>query len=150
MKNFKSAILVCLFLLISAYIISGCNEISHGLQRKKFEFLYKMNNYSSLFREYTGGISFYGDLEFYDNRMKKLYEDVNAMEIIKGYDASTKLKNNFLTVIDENVISVRKLKLNQLPLNENIRKEYEISVMNDRVDNLIKDLNEEISRVGKE
>lgn len=151
MKIFrKNIFLVFIFLSIFTFIISGCNEISQGLQRKKFEFLYKMNNYASLFREYTGGLSFSEDLELYEKRMDKLYEDVSKMEDIDGYKTSGELKDKFLIAIQENIRTADIIRKKNMIPDENIRNEIEVMLMNDRVDNFIEELNEEISKVGKE
>lgn len=150
MKNSRDVMVMSFILLIAVFLLSGCSEISQGLQRQKFEFLYKMNNYSSLFREYTGGITYPGDLDLYQNRMRKMFEDINSMKTVSGYEASLKLKENFLTAIDENMKAADKLKQEKYPEKENIRNDYIIMEMNDRTDNFIKDLNDEISRVGKE
>lgn len=79
-----------------------------------------------------------------------MYEDINSMKAVSGYEASSKLKENFLTAIDENMKAADKLKQEEYPEKENIRNDYIIMEMNDRTDNFIKDLNDEISRVGKE
>ncbi len=151
MKIFKKNIfLVFIYLTIFTLIISGCNEISQGLQRKKYEFLYKMNNYASLFREYTGGVSFSEDLDFYEKRMDKLYEDVSKMEDIGGYKESDVLKDKFLIAIQENIRTADIIRQKKMAPKENIRNEYEVMIMNDRTDNFIKELNDEISKVGKE
>ncbi len=150
MKIFKDVSVIRFIILFAAFHLSGCSEISQGVQRQKFEYLYKMNNYSSLFREYTGGITYPGDLELYKNRMRKMYEDINSMKVVSGYEASSKLKVSFLSAIDENMKAADKLKQGEYTDTENIRNDYVIMEMNDRTDNFIKDLNDEISRVGKE
>lgn len=151
MRIFKKNIfLVFIYLSIFTFIISGCNEISQGLQRKKFEFLYKMNNYASLFREYTGGISYSEDLDIYEKRMSKLYEDVSKMEDIDGYKTSDELKDKFLIVIQENIRTADIIRQKKMKPDENIRNDIEVMLMNDRTDNFIEELNEEISKVGKE
>ena len=113
-----------MILTIQILIYSGCSEISQGLQRKKFEFLYKMNNYASLFREYTGGISYPEDLDFYETRMNKMYEDVSMTEDIEGYKASGQLKDRFLIAIQENIRTADIIRQKKLPPKENIRNEY--------------------------
>ena len=151
MKIFRtSALKKLLYFACFVLLMPGCNKISQGDQRKKFEFLYKMNNYSSLFREYTGGINYSADMDFYTGRMKKLYEDINLMETINGYGASRILKEKFLSAIDENVNTANLIKQKNLPAKENIRQDYNVIIMNERVDDFIKDLNDEITVVGKE
>lgn len=151
MKNFRkinrSKILILLLITISC---SGCDKISSGMQRKQFEFLYKLNNYASLFREYTGGISYYSDLDFYENRMVKLHEDVSKMEVVTGYEVSEDLKAKLLITINENISSVNAIKQKQLPLTDNISQEWEVRMMKERVDEFIENLNAEIIKVGKQ
>lgn len=147
-RELHSEKIICTVLLIS--ILTGCDQISQGLQRKKFEFLYKMNNYSTLFREYTNGINLFNDIEFYDGRMKILYEDIAKVETVEGYGASRILKENFLTAIDENIKTINSFRQKSLKPTDNIKKEYDIIIMNERADKFIKELNEEISKVGKE
>jgi cell fate (sporulation/competence/biofilm development) regulator YmcA (YheA/YmcA/DUF963 family) len=120
------------------------------LQRRQFEFLYKLNNSAALFREYTGGITYYSDLQFYENRIDKLYEDVSKIETIEGYKASENLKSKFLSTINENLNSVKVLQQKQQVLTENIRNEFDVRNMNDRVDEFIEELNAEIIKVGRQ
>ncbi|MDQ3020872.1 MAG: hypothetical protein M3R36_09920 [Bacteroidota bacterium] len=151
MKIFKKLSSGKIFFLI--YILSllpGCNEISQGLQRRKFEFLYKLNNYASIFREYTNEISSFKDIEFYQGRMKKLYEDINNVKPVEGYGQSRVLKDNFLTAIDENINTINSFQKKSFQPDSHIRKEYDIIIMNERADNFIKELNDEISKIGKE
>lgn len=151
MRIFKRSVIEKIFCLIFLFtVISGCDKISSGMQRRQFEYLYKMNNYASLFREYTGGISYYSDLDFYENRMVKLHEDVSKMEAVTGYEASEDLKTKLLITINENLSTVNVIKQKQLPLTENIRNEFDVRMMNERVDDFIEELNNEISRVGRE
>lgn len=140
--------IACILILIT--VISGCEKISQGMQRRQFEFLYKMNNYAALFREYTGGISFYSDLDFYENRMEKLHEDVSKMETVRGYETSEDLKAKLLITINENITSINVIRQKQLPLTENISKEWDVRMMNERVDGFINELNDEINKVGKQ
>lgn len=151
MKIFKfkkqiTLILSSLFVLIQI----SCNQISSGQQRKKFEFLYKLNNKVSLLREYTNSITYFNELEFYEKRMKMLYTEVNRVELIKDWGESRLLKEKFLETIDDNLHSINTLKQKQVSPKENIRMEYDVIVMNERVDNYMKDLDDEISKVGKE
>ncbi|MEO8210742.1 MAG: hypothetical protein ABI840_09270 [bacterium] len=151
MKIFKKMSAGKIFFVI--YFISllvGCNEISQGLQRKKFEFLYKLNNYSAIFREYTNEINNFKDIEFYQGRMKKLYEDINNIAPVEGYGYSRVLKDKFLAAIDENINTLNSFQKKSFQQSDYIRKEYEIIIMNERADNFIKELNDEISKVGKE
>lgn len=147
-KEIKFEKVVSVLFLVS--ILSGCDQISQGLQRKKFEFLYKMNNNATIFREYTNGINSFNDIEFYDGRMKKLYDDVTNTETVDGYGTSRVLKESFLTAIDENLKTINSFRQKSFQPADNIKKEYEIIIMNERADKFIKELNDEISNVGKE
>ncbi len=146
-KKYSDKIIYVIFLLA---LLSGCGEISHGTQRKKFEFLYKMNNYAALMRGFTNDVNYYKDLSFFEARMKQYYEDVNKMETIDGYGTSRLLKENFLETIDANMKNAEAVRNKNFPDDYNVRKEYEIIVMNERIDNLTEELNDEISKVGKE
>jgi len=136
--------------LISIFNLQGCNEISEGLQRRQFEFLYKLNNYATMFREYTGSVNYYKDLDFYENRMKNLFEDVNRMQTVDNYGTSRVLKEKFLSLIDSNINTVNSFKMKMLLSNQYIRKEYDIIIINERADGFIEEVNDEIVRVGKE
>jgi len=147
-KFSKHITLICISLF--SITLLNCNQISEGQQRRKFEFLYKMNNHASLLSEYTNGISYYKDLDFYEGRMKILYPDVIKMDPIKDWGVSRILKEKFLKTIDDNLLTLNNFKQKQFPVGENIRKEYDIIVMNERVDYFMKELNDAISIVGKE
>jgi len=147
MKLFSKLLLSLLLLTI----VAGCNQrISEGLQRKKFEFLYKMSNYSSLFREYAGSIIYPPDIDFYENRMQKVTGDVSDMKTIESWPVSLTIKEEFLTAVQNNSVSLGKLRMKHLPDTLDIRKEYEVMLINGQVDLFIKSLDEEISLVGKE
>lgn len=128
----------------------SCNQISEGMQRKKFEFLYKMNNYAAMYREFTNSIIYFSDLEQFSIRMNKFYHDINKIETIDGWGTSRVIKEKFLTLIDENMESARMLSKKKFLPTDNIRKEYDVIMMNERVENFIKELNDEISKAGKE
>jgi hypothetical protein len=151
MKIFKrSKMGKIIYLLTLLLVLSSCNQLSQGLQRRKFEFLYKLNNYATIFADYTNGIYYFNELNFYERRMKKLYEDINRVEPVEGYGYSRVLKENFLTTIDGNINTALSLKQKSLQPTDNIRKEYDVIIMNEKVDNFINMLNDEISKVGKE
>lgn len=128
----------------------NCNQISTGLQRKKFEYLYKLNTYASLYREYTHGVTYFGDLEFYEGRIKKLYNDVNNMETLNGWGTSRILKETLMKTVEENLENIEILKKRKFPMSENIRKEYDVIIMNERADNFMNELQNEISKAGRE
>jgi len=138
------------FVIILMIEVSGCNEISHGDQRRKFEFLYKMNNYATLFREYTGVISYKKDFELYKKRMNKLYLDVDAVKIIPGYEPSVFLKSKFIKIIDDNLMIIQTYEQTPGLDSLNINEEYQIRHMKENVDMFFDLLNDEISKVGKE
>ncbi|MCB0728984.1 MAG: hypothetical protein KDD00_16075 [Ignavibacteriae bacterium] len=140
-----------LFLLIILIIeITGCNKISQGEQRRKFEYLYKMNNYATLFREYTGILNYEKDFDMYKKRMNKLYMDVDAVKIIPGYQPSTVLKTKFLTAIDDNLMIIQNYEHKPGADTISIHNDYEIKIMNENVTIFLDNLNDEISKVGKE
>lgn len=136
--------------LLFIFLLNGCNQLSEGLQRKKFEFLYKLNNYASLINEYTNSITYYSDIDFYEGRMKKHYEDVNRMETVEGWGHSRVLKENLLTTIDLNLKTLETFKQKMLPLSQDIRKEYDIIVVKERSTHYLDALEDEIAKVGKE
>ncbi len=138
------------FVIFLVSILSGCGQISQGLQRKKFEFLYKMNNYAALLKGFTNDVTYYKDLEFFEARMKQYYEDINNVGTIDGYGTSRLIKEKFLETIDINVNAAETVRHKNFRPEYNIRKEYEVIVMNERIDKLTEDLNDEISKVGKE
>lgn len=150
MKIFKiySVKLILLFFLLNSF--TACNQLSGGMQRKKFEFLYKLSNYTALTREYTSSINYYNDLDFYENRMKKIYEDVNNMQTVNGWGTSRVLKEKFLSVIDANLQSANTFRMRMMPSGENIKKEFDIILMNERIDKFNEELDTEISKAGKE
>jgi len=82
--------------------------------------------------------------------MKILYPDVNKMEAIKDWGESRVLKEKFLKTIDDNLRTVSNFKQKQFPVGEKIKQEYDVIVMNERVDYFMKELNDAISVVGKE
>lgn len=151
-KKHKSInnIIQSLFLVFLIFELSGCNKISQGDQRRKFEYLYKMNNYATLFGEYTGILNYEKDFEMYKKRMNKLYMDVNDVNIISGYQPSIVLKEKFLSAIDDNLMIIQNYEHSPGSDTISIRNDYEIKKMNDNVDEFLNELNEEISKVGKE
>lgn len=150
MKNFNVYFRNTVLLICLLSVILSCNQMSQGLQRRKFEFLYKLSNYAAIFKEYTYEITYYKDLDFYEVKMKKLYEDINNIETVKEWETSKVIKEKFLNTIDSNLQSINTFRQRMMPSGENIRKEYDILIMNDRADKFIEELNREISKVGKE
>ena len=138
------------FVIILMMEVSGCNEISQGDQRRKFEYLYKMNNYATLLREYTGIISYEKDFELYKKRMNKLYLDVDAVKIIPGYEPSVFLKKKFINVIDDNLMIIQNYENTPGSDTLNISEIYQVRHMNENVEMFFDLLNDEISKVGKE
>lgn len=131
-------------------LVMSCNEMSQGLQRKKFEFLYKLNNYAALFNGYTTDLHYFEDCSYYKDRANRLYEDINKMSTIEGYGTSRVLKEEFMITIELNIQSTDSLMKRSFQPKDNISKEYDVIIMNERVDNFITALNDEISKVGKE
>ncbi len=150
-KNlYTTKIHLIIFIIIIMIMMSGCNKISEGQQRKKFEFLYKMNNNATLFREYTNEINYFSDLEFYEGRMKKLTEDINKADTVQNYTESDILKLSLLNTINVNINMADSLRRKSFKPSDNIREEYEVIIMNDGAEKFMTELNDEISRVGKE
>lgn len=138
---------ICLFFLLHK---SGCNEISSGDKRRKFEYLYSLSNTVTMFSEYSVSLTYYKDLNFYEERIKLIRDDVSHFNPVKSWNASESLKNSFLTTIDENLQSISLLRKLNLPPDENLRKQYEAIMIRERVAKLKEDIEEEIVRVGKE
>lgn len=139
-----------MLLLFSISIHYGCDEISHGQQRRKFEFLYKANNFATVFREYTSDIVNFSDLQLYETRMNRLYEDVNKFETVKGWTKSDAIKEDFLNSIDKNLNAVRSMKMKQSLYREFIKDEHEIIVMRETAEEFLNSVENEITVVGKE
>lgn len=154
MKNFrkKRPVNAISFILIFICVMSAgsCNQLSQGLQRRKFEFLYKINTSATIFREYTSEVTYFRDLDFYIQRMKKFSEDINKIKAVEGYDYSATLLARFYDSVNENISSAEAVLKKSLAQDENIKKEYDIIVMNERADNFLKQVNDEIAKVGKE
>jgi len=149
MKTFRkySFLLLCLMALLSC---SSCDEISHGQQRKKFEFLYKMNNFGTIFREYTNDIVKLSDLQLYETRMNKLYADVNKFETVEGWRKSDALKDEFQEAIDLNLNRCRAMLQKQAMYREYIKDEYDIIMMRETANEFNVKVEDEIIVVGKE
>ena len=137
-------------LLLSVSILNGCDEISHGQQRRKFEFLYKTNNFAAVFREYTNDIVKFSDLQLYETRMNKLYEDVNKFETVKGWTKSDAIKEEFLNSIDKNLNAVRSMKMKQSLYREFIKDEHEVIAMRETAEDFLDNVENEITVVGRE
>jgi len=151
MKHSKfSKLFTILIALEIIFSINGCDKISQGLQRNKFEFLYRMNNDVTLLREYTSGINKAEDLKFFESKLNNLYASVNKMETVKNYGGSDALKEQFLNLIDSDLEAVKILKDKNLPADDVIKDEYEVQIMKDNVNSFIEHLNAEIVKVGKE
>lgn len=141
----------CILLLPVLMILSliSCNEISHGEQRRKFEFLYKMNNSVAFLAEYTGSLTYFKDIEFYEDRMSKISEDVKKFPTIETWDVSGKIKEKFLNVVKSNLQNTSHLKTLKLKPEDNVKKEFDIIEMNERVNNFRDELDQEIVNAGK-
>lgn len=137
-------------LLLSVSILNGCDEISHGQQRRKFEFLYKTNNFAAVFREYTNDIVKFSDLQLYETRMNKLYEDVNKFETVKGWTKSDAIKEDFLNSIDKSLNAVRSMKMKQSLYREFIKDEHEVILMRETAEDFLENVENEITVVGRE
>lgn len=146
-----SKVLLLSFLLIAAFsLLISCDEISHGQQRRKFEFLYKTNNFATIFREYTNDIVNFKDLQLYETRMNKLYEDVNKFETVEGWRKSDAMKEDFLNAIDKNLNATRSMQKKQALYREFVKDEYDVIMMRETADEFLKTVDSEIIVVGKE
>jgi hypothetical protein len=143
-------IMLFIMLLLSVSILNGCDEISHGQQRRKFEFLYKTNNFAAVFREYTNDIVKFSDLQLYETRMNKLYEDVNKFETVKGWTKSDAIKEDFLNSIDKSLNAVRSMKMKQSLYREFIKDEHEVILMRETAEDFLENVENEITVVGRE
>ena len=143
-------IMLFIMLLLSVSILNGCDEISHGQQRRKFEFLYKTNYFAAVFREYTNDIVKFSDLQLYETRMNKLYEDVNKFETVKGWTKSDAIKEEFLNSIDKNLNAVRSMKMKQSLYREFIKDEHEVIAMRETAEDFLDNVENEITVVGRE
>ena len=148
----KHSNLIMFFILslLSVSIICGCDEISHGQQRRKFEFLYKTNNFAAVFREYTSDIVNFSDLQLYETRMNRLYSDVNKFETVKGWTKSDAIKEEFLNSIDKNLNAVRSMKMKQSLYREFIKDEHEVIAMRETAEDFLDNVENEITVVGRE
>lgn len=138
------------FLLIMLICISACQDVSHGLQRRKFEYLYKLNNFGTIFREYTGDVVYYKDLELYRTRLEKLYAEVNGFETVPEWEKSFILKESFLKAIEANSTAVTNMLMKQGVYGENVKNEYEVIRMREISSEFLKEVDDEIVRVGRE
>lgn len=143
-------IMLFIMLLLSVSILNGCDEISHGQQRRKFEFLYKTNNFAAVFREYTSDIVNFSDLQLYETRMNRLYSDVNKFETVKGWTKSDAIKEEFLNSIDKNLNAVRSMKMKQSLYREFIKDEHEVIAMRETAEDFLDNVENEITVVGRE
>ena len=149
MKTSKT-VLYGAYALALIFIHLSCDDISHGQQRRKFEFLYKMNNYATVFREYTSDINYLKDIELYEIRMKKLSDDVSKSETVSGWEHSAKLKTEFLDTIRKNLELAGNMKQRLSSPDQVVRGEYEIVNMQNSESALVESINEAIVDAGKE
>jgi hypothetical protein len=151
MKIFRCRLLS--LLIYSSYIAVStfnCNQISQGEQRRKFEFLYKLSNYISLTKEYTVTLVYFRDIPFFEERMKKMKEDIIKIEPVKTWNKSEVLKTKFITVLADNINSADSLKNLQLPPDESIKNSKETILIKERTSVFSEELDNVISEVGKE
>ena len=146
----SNVIMFLILLLLSVSLINGCDGISHGQQRRKFEFLYKTNNFAAVFTEYTNDIVNFSDLQLYETRMNRLYSDVNKFETVKGWTKSDAIKENFLNSIDKNLNAARSIQMKQSLYREFIKDEHEVIVMRETAEDFLNNVENEITVVGKE
>ncbi len=149
MRIFRLFEILIVFLAF-AMSLNSCEEISHGQQRRKFEFLYKMNNFGTIFREYTNDVVKFSDLQLYETRMNKLYADVNNFETVEGWGKSKILKEESLNAIDMNLSKCRAMLQKQAMYREFIKDEYDIILMRETANEFNRKIEDEIIIVGKE
>lgn len=151
MKIFKRTRLSLLIYVSSLCLLNVyCNEISQGDQRRKFEFLYKMNNYSSLVKEISNELVYYKNLSFFESKITIIKDEINRMEVLKNWDQSSAIKYDFIRLLDEDLISVYELKKLELDPDSNIRNELDVVRINDRIKFFNESLSILIVEVGKE
>lgn len=138
------------FIMISALTITGCNELSQGIQRQKFEFLYRINTEATLLKDYTNGINKTEDLDFFERRLYKFNSELLKINTIDGYEESKQIKQNLITLVEDNIASVNTIKMKQYPPGQNIRQEYEVLIMKEKIVDFLDKLNDEIVKTGKE
>lgn len=136
--------------MISALTITGCNELSQGIQRQKFEFLYRINTEATLLKDYTNGINKTEDLDSFERRLYKFNSELLKINTIDGYEESKQIKQNLITLVEDNITSVNTLKMKQYPPGQNIRQEYEVLIMKEKIVDFLDKLNDEIVKTGKE
>lgn len=136
--------------VISALIFASCGEISTGLQRRKFEYLYKLTTYGTIFREYTTDVIYFNDLELYIRRMDKLFEDVNRFETVSGWGRSAFLKEEFLNGISANKNAAVLMLQRQAVFEDQIKNEIEVIRMREVTEGFMKLVEDEIAVVGRE
>lgn len=108
-----------------------------------------MNNSVAFLAEYTGSLTYFKDIEFYEDRMSKISEDVKKFPTIETWDVSGKIKEKFLNVIKSNLQNTSHLKTLKLKPEDNVKKEFNIIEMNERVNNFRDELDQEIVNAGK-
>jgi hypothetical protein len=128
----------------------SCDEISHGLQRRKFEFLYKLNHFGTIFKEFTSDVTYFKDLELYEKRLNNLQKDVSKFETVQNWGRSDELKREFLTAIEKNLEYVRIMYQKQAVYREYIRNEYDVILMREVAGKFLESVDEEITTVGRE
>lgn len=133
-----------------AVTIPSCDEISHGQQRRKFEFLYKFNNFGTIFKEYTNDVTYFKDLDLYSTRLNGLHTDANSAESVKGWQRSDAIREMFLAAVEKNLEDVNVMKQKQAIYAENIRNEYEVVKMRERAMEFLEAVEAEIVSVGRE
>ncbi len=150
MTSSKSSFWLLALLIFTMSVLTSCDEISHGQQRRKFEFLYKMSNLATVFREYTFDVIYFKDLDLYEVRMNKLRNDVSNSQSVPGWEKSDHIKDEFLRLINENLELTTKLRMRQAVLLEFIKDEHEVVSMQDNTRDFLESVNETIVEVGRE
>lgn len=151
MKTFDFKYLTLLMYVSYLCLLNvNCSEISQGDQRKKFEFLYKVSNHSSLIREISNELIYYKNLTFFENKITNLNDEIKRIEVIKNWEQSKVIKQDLIRILDEDIVSVYELTKLELAPDANIRNESEVQKINERIDKFSEELSKTIVQVGKE
>jgi len=141
---------IILFSTILLFLIS-CNDLSEGQKRRKFEFLYKLNNEASILRDYTYRIHSYEDLEFYKGRLEKSEEATKEIDLVKNWNRSDKMRELFLMKIKENKETTDSLiKDEEKIIDEEFLQNKKVIGMKMKMDDFVDYIYKEISIVDKE
>jgi len=151
MKTFKFKLLTLLmYISCTVFITVNCNKISQGEQRRKFEFLYKINNQITVINEYTKSIAYFKNLGYLINGFIKFRNDISEISPVQNWDKSLLIKNELINLIDSNVTTITDLQKKNLSPDTDIRNESEVLLIDKRISDFTEELSVTIIEVGKE